>query len=88
MCRLKLVNCFKKAGISSDSQFQIRSDDDDPFKLLAGHVDELKENFGTFSPPVDFTVEGYFDTDEIQALTDAEIIAQVTQSADLYKCNR
>ena len=51
-----LVNFFRKAGISYDSQFQSRSDDDDPFNLLAERVDELKENSDTFSPPVDFTV--------------------------------
>ena len=49
----------------------------------------MKENYDTFSPPVYFKVEDYLDTDEdvltseIQALTDAEIIAQVTQSADI-----
>ena len=29
-----LVNCFKKAGIISESQVRSQSDDDDPFKLL------------------------------------------------------
>ena len=32
---ITLVNCFRKAGISSESQARSQSDDDDPFKLLA-----------------------------------------------------
>ena len=74
---ITLVNCFRKAGISSESPAQSQSDDDDPFKLLAAHLEES---------PIDFTVDGYVDADEDvvtsekHLLTDSEIIARVTQT--------
>ena len=38
---IKLVNCFWKASISSESQARSQSDDDDPFKLLAAQLEEF-----------------------------------------------
>ena len=56
-----LVNCFRKAGISSESQARSQSDDDDPFKLLAAQLEEFQ---GRCESPIDFAVDGYVDTDE------------------------
>ena len=36
-----LVNCFSKPGISSESQAQSQSNDDDTFKLLAAQLEEF-----------------------------------------------
>ena len=38
-----VVNCFKKAGISSGTQEQSLNDDDDPFKLLAAQLDDFQD---------------------------------------------
>ena len=77
-----MVNCFRKAGISSESQPQSQSVDDDPFKLLAAQHEEFQDRCES---PIDFTVNDHVDADEDVAnseanlLTDSEIIARVTQ---------
>lgn len=82
--RETVVNCFKKAGISTENQELSQSDYDDPFKLLAEQLEEFQDR--SESPLVDFTVDDYINADEdvttseIHAMTDAEIIAQVTRS--------
>ena len=38
---ITLVNCFRKVNISSESQAQNQSDDDDLFKLLAAQLEEF-----------------------------------------------
>ena len=40
---ITLVNCFRKIGISSESQEGIQYDDDDAFKLLAAQPEELQD---------------------------------------------
>ena len=78
-----LVNCFRKAAISSESQARSQSDDDDPCKLLAAQLEEFQDRCKS---PIDFTVDGYVDVDEdavtseAHLLTDSEIIARVTQT--------
>ena len=80
---ITLVNCFRKAGMSSESQALSQSDDDDPFKLLAAQLEEFQDNSESSS---DFTVDGYVDADEdvvtseAHLLTESEIIARVTQT--------
>ena len=80
---ITLVNCFRKASISSESQARSQSDDDDPFKLLAVQVEEFQDRCES---PIDFAVDGYVDADEdivtskAHLLTDSEIIARVTQT--------
>ena len=80
---ITLVNCFRKAGMSSVSQALSQSDDDDPFKLLAAQLEEFQ---GKCESSSDFTVDGYVDADEdvvtseAHILTESEIIARVTQS--------
>ena len=75
-----LVNYFKKAGISSESQAR-RSNDDDHSKLLDAQLEDFQDR--RESPPVDFTVDGYVDVDEdvlmseTHVMTDAEIIARM-----------
>ena len=72
---ITLVNCFRKAGISSESQAWSQSDDD-PYKLLAAQLDELQDR-GEF--PIDFIVDGYVNEEVViskaHRLKDSEIIA-------------
>ena len=76
-----MVNCFRKAGISSESQARSQSDDD-PFKLLAAQLEEVQDR-GEF--PIDFIVDGYVDANEeviilkAHLLKDSEIIVRVNQ---------
>ena len=78
-----LINCSRKAGISSESQPQSQSDDDDPFKLLPAQHEEFQDRCEF---PIDFTVNDYVDanedvaTSEAHLLPDSEIIARVTQT--------
>ena len=80
---ITLVNCFRRAGMSSESQALSQSDDDDPFKLLAAQLEEFQDKCES---PSDFTVDGYEDayedvvTSEAHLLTESEIIARVTQT--------
>ena len=80
---ITLVNCFRKTGISSESQTRSQSGDDDLFKLLSAQFEEFQDRCGS---PIDFTVDGYVDayedvvTSEAHLLTDSEIIARVTQT--------
>ena len=78
-----LVNCLRKAGISSESQIRSQSDDDDPFKLFTAQLEEFQDRCES---PIDFTVDVYVDADEdvvtseVYLLADSEIISQVTQT--------
>ena len=80
---ITLENCFRKAGMSSESQALSQSDDDDPFKLLAAQLEEFQDKCQS---PSDFTVDGYVDADEdvvtseAHLLTESQIIARVTQT--------
>ena len=75
---ITLVNCFRKAAISSESQARSQSDDDDPFKLLAVQVEEFQDRCES---PIDFAVaDEDIVTSKAHLLTDSEIIARVTQT--------
>ena len=80
---ITLVNSFRKASISSESQAQSQSDDDDLFKCLLHSLKNFKTGVNL---QLTFTVDGYVDADEdvvtseTQHLTDSEIIARVTQT--------
>ena len=80
---IALVDCFRKAGMSSESQALSQSDDDDLFKLLAAQLQEFQDKGES---PSDFTVDGNVDADEdvvtseAHLLTESEIIARVTQT--------
>ena len=39
-----LANFFRKAGISSESQAQSQSDDNNPFKLVAAQLEEFQNS--------------------------------------------
>ena len=73
-------NCFRKAGISQETQVASINEVDDPFKLLQQNVDELKSR-----DLVDenLTVDDYVDTDfqvttsETSAMTDQEILDSI-----------
>ena len=73
MFHKKLVNCFKKAGIISESQVRSQSDDDGPFKLLV--LDAQLKDFQDKreSPLGDFIVDGYVYVDEDVLLSCAEL---------------
>ena len=78
-----LINCSRRTGISSESQAQSKSDDDDPFKLFAGYLEKFQ---GKCESPIGVTVDGYVDADEdvltsgTHLLTDSEVITRVTQT--------
>ena len=80
---ITLVNCFRKAAISSESQARSQFDDNDLFKLLAAQLEEFQD---MCESPIDCTVDGYVDADEgvvtskAHLVTDSEIIARVTQT--------
>ena len=80
---ITLVNCFRTAGMNSESQALSQSDDDDPFKLLAAQLEEFQDKCESAS---DFRVDRYVDADEdvvpsaAHLLTESEIIARVTQT--------
>lgn len=73
-------NCFRKAGISQETQVASINEEDDPFKLLQQNVDELKSR-----DLVDenLTVDDYVDIDfqvttsETSAMTDQEILDSI-----------
>ena len=56
-----LVDCFKKAGISSESQVQSQCNCDAPFKLLDAKFESFQGS--RESSLVDFTVEEYVDAE-------------------------
>ena len=80
---ITLVNCFRKAGINSESQAWSQTDDNDPFKLLTAQLEEFQDRCES---PIDFTVDGYVYADEdivsseAHLLTDSEITARVTRT--------
>ena len=73
-------NCFRKAGISQETQVASINEEDDPFKLLQQNVDELKSR-----DLVDenLTVDDYVDIDfqvttsETSAMTEQEILDSI-----------
>ena len=65
-----LVNCFRKAGISSESQVRRQSDDDDLFKLLTAQLAQFQE---WCECPIDFTVDGSVDADEYVVISEAHL---------------
>ena len=52
-----LMNYFKKAGKSPESQVQNQPDYNDPFKLLDAQLEDFQDKCE--SPLVDFTVDEY-----------------------------
>ena len=58
-----IINCFKKAGISKESQQNSIQDTDDPFAQLAESLDELMAVDLNLVPD-GFTAETFIDTDE------------------------
>ena len=79
-----LVNSFKKAGVSSESQVWSKFDDDYSFKLLDSQFKYFQDK--RKSPFVDFPLDGYADenrdafTSKTHVITNARNIARVTQS--------
>ena len=78
-----VINCFKKAGISKESQQDSIQDTDDPFAQLSEMLDELR----ALDPDLasdSLTAETFIDTDEevvtsIQSLpSDEELLHEFT----------
>ena len=73
-------NCFRKAGISQETQVASINEEDDPFKLLQQNVDELKSGYLVDE---NLTVDDYVDIDfqvttsETSAMTDQEILDSI-----------
>ena len=58
-----IINCFRKVGISKESQYNSIQDTDDPFAQLAESVDELMALDPNLAPD-GFTAETFIDTVE------------------------
>ena len=79
-----IINCFRKSGISEDSQKQALADSDDPF----GDLSDAMEKYSSLSPDAAVGVSSTdfvdFDKDmpdsSDSTLTDAEIVASVTNA--------
>ena len=78
-----VINCFKKAGISKESQQDSIQDTDDPFAQLSEMLDELRALDPDLAPD-NLTAETFIDTDEevatsIQSLpSDEELLHEFT----------
>ena len=75
-----LVNYFRKASISSESQARSQFDDDDPFKLLAAPIEEFQ---GKCKPPLNFTVNGSVDADKDVITSEVHFLADSESSLEL-----
>ena len=82
-----IVNCFRKSGISTESQETAIAEDDDPFRELQNEIDDLRY----VQPNL---IEEYFDAttfadvgDEVIAVqpppSDAEIVAELLEMEDV-----
>ena len=58
-----IKNCFKKAGISRETQENAINDSDDPFKALAEEINALREKEPELVP-TDMTVDDVVDADD------------------------
>ena len=68
-------NCFRKSGISEETQVPSTNDEDDPFNLLAENFNELKSRGLVYG---DLTVDDYVNIDfETSAITDREILDSI-----------
>ena len=90
------VNCFRKSGISTESQDTAIADDDDPFREIQDEIDDLRSVQSNLIEK-DFDATTFADVDaEVIAVqpppSDAEIIAElletegVTDDDDDYSC--
>ena len=68
---ITLVNCFRKAGINSESQARNKSDNDDPFKLLTAELEEFQ---GRCESLINFTVDGYVNADGDVLTSEAHLL--------------
>ena len=58
-----IVNCFRKAGICTESQQQSLNDSNDPFQELASEIEELRARNEGWVPP-EMTAAIYIDTND------------------------
>ena len=61
-----IVNCFRKSGISTESQETVIAEDDDPFRELQDEIDDLR------------SVQPNLIEEEFDATTFANVDAEVT----------
>ena len=82
-----IVNCFRKAGISTANQEVAIADEDDPFKDLQNEIDALRNLQPEFVPE-DFNAASLTDVDaEVSVvqlpLTDCEILAEIFKTGNI-----
>ena len=79
-----IVNCFRKSGISTESQESAIAEDVDPFRELQDEIDDLhfvQLNF--IEEDFDATTFAYVDADVIAVQpppSDAEIVAELLET--------
>ena len=79
-----IVNCFRKSGISTESQETAIAEDDDPFRELQDEIDDLRSVKPNLIEEV-FDATTFADVDvEVIAVqyppSDAEIVAEVLET--------
>ena len=80
-----IVNCFRKAGISSSSQELAQTDGDDPFKELSEELSHLREINPTeyeMSSDEFLGLDDNVCTTEGHPITDEEILSSLVSNAD------
>ena len=78
-----IVNCFRKSGISTESQETTIAEDDDPFRELKHEIDDLRSVKHNL---IDATTFADVDVEVIVVQpppSDAEIVAQLLEMEDV-----
>ena len=79
-----IVNCFRKSGISTESQKTAIAEDDDPFRELQEEIDDLRSvQPDLIEEDFDATTIADFDTEVIAVQpppSDAEIVAELLKT--------
>ena len=84
---ITVQNCFKRVGISKESQECAMNDSDDPFKELDEELDNLRERAQNHAPP-EVTTETVIECDDelltadTELTSDSDILAEFRPSDD------
>ena len=80
-----VINCFKKVGISKETHTASINDEDDPFKLLAENINELKKRGladDRFDADEFIDIDLEISTNNTTILTDEEIVESIVNDTD------
>ena len=80
-----VINCFKKAGISKETQTASINDEDGPFKSLAENINELKKRGlakDRFDADEFIDIDFTISTNNTTILTEEEIVESIVNDTD------